>query len=125
MLLDGYLDQFKQALEEGSVRHDSSSDLNTVVRLKEFLMGGADSRKETHHHISLEWIQQRHREFQQGIVDVTPDMAGMHGGVVPAMAGVQGQRAVEQIPAEQEAASTTTEESPKVMAQVPSAGEDV
>lgn len=88
-------------------------------------MGGADSRKETHHHISLEWIQQRHREFQQGIVDVTPEMAGVLGGVLPAMSGMQGQLGQEQTPTGQEAASTTTEESTKVMAQVPAAGEEV
>ena len=82
LLLDGFLAQFKQALEEGRVRHDSITDLNTVVRLKEFLMGGADSRKETHHHFSLELIQQRHREFQQGIVDVTPEMAGVQHEVL-------------------------------------------
>lgn len=39
------------------------SDFNLMVRLKEFLLGNADSRQEIRGATSLEEIQQRHREL--------------------------------------------------------------
>lgn len=45
-MIDGYLLHFQKALEEGRVRTDNPTDVNTLVRLKEFIMGGADTRQE-------------------------------------------------------------------------------
>jgi hypothetical protein len=60
-LLDAYLGGFEKAVAEGRVRFDNPSDLNTILRLKAFLEGGADSRQEIHVGLSLEDLQQHHR----------------------------------------------------------------
>lgn len=60
-LLDAYLAGFEKAVAEGRVRFDNPSDLNTILRLKAFLEGGADSRQEIHVGLSLEDLQQHHR----------------------------------------------------------------
>ena len=39
--------------------------MNTFVRLKEFILGGADSRQELHAALSLESIQQRYARMLQ------------------------------------------------------------
>jgi predicted outer membrane protein len=68
-LLDAYLAGFEKAVAEGRVRFDNPSDLNTILRLKTFLEGGADSRQEIHVGLSLEDLQQHHRralELQRG-----------------------------------------------------------
>ena len=59
-LLDAYLGGFEKAVAEGRVRFDNPSDLNTILRLKAFLEGGADSRQEIHVGLSLEDLQQHH-----------------------------------------------------------------
>ena len=62
-IIDGFLSGFEKALSEGRVRFDNPSDFNTMVRLKEFVMGGADSRQEIHASLSLEDIQARHQRM--------------------------------------------------------------
>ena len=61
-IIDGYLSGFEKALGEGRVRFDNPADFNTMVRLKEFVMGNADSRQEIHAALSLESLQARHRQ---------------------------------------------------------------
>ncbi len=62
-IIDTYLAGFEGALAEGRVRLDNPTDFNTMVRLKEFIQGGADSRQEIHAALSLEDIQARHRRM--------------------------------------------------------------
>ncbi len=62
-LIDQYVLEFWKALKENRVRCDNPSDLNTLLRLKQFMLGGADSRQEVNSTISLESIQARHREI--------------------------------------------------------------
>ena len=62
-IIDSYLSGFEKALSEGRVRFDNPGDFNTMVRLKEFVMGGADSRQEIHASLSLEDIQARHQRM--------------------------------------------------------------
>jgi len=62
-IIDGFLMEFEKALADGRVRVDNPSDFNLMVRLKEFLLGNADSRQEIRGAISLEEIQKRHREL--------------------------------------------------------------
>src|SRR5690606_35191259 len=62
-IIDTYLAGFEKALAEGRVRFDNPGDFNTMVRLKEFVMGGADSRQEIHASLSLEDIQARHQRM--------------------------------------------------------------
>jgi hypothetical protein len=61
-IIDAYLAGFETALAEKRVRFDNPADFNTMVRLKEFVMGNADSRQEIHAALSLESLQARHRQ---------------------------------------------------------------
>ena len=62
-IIDSYLAGFGKAIGEGRVRFDNPTDFNTMVRLKEFIQGGADSRQEIHAALSLEDIQARHQRM--------------------------------------------------------------
>jgi len=62
-MIDGFLVEFEEALSEKRVRADNPTDFNTMIRLKEFLLGGADSRQEIHASLSLEQLQTRHAEM--------------------------------------------------------------
>ena len=71
-MIDTYLLNFEKALADGRVRYDNPSDFNTMLRLKEFILGNADSRQEVHAVLSLEDLQARHRQMlrmQRGEVD--------------------------------------------------------
>jgi hypothetical protein len=62
-IVDRYILKFARAIEEDRVRLDSMSDLNIAMRLKEFLLGNAESRSETHTFVlKLDELQERHRE---------------------------------------------------------------
>lgn len=65
--IDTYLAEFEKALAEGRVRCDSASDFNTMIRLKEFIQGGADSRSELHIGLSLDDLQARHRRMMKSL----------------------------------------------------------
>jgi len=64
-IIDAYVLGFERAIADNKVRFDSASDFNTMVRLKQFLEGGADSRQEIHATLSLESLQARHRQMLQ------------------------------------------------------------
>ncbi|ACY13228.1 hypothetical protein [Haliangium ochraceum] len=68
-IIDRYLVTFEDALKEGRVRCDSAADLNTMLRLKQFVKGGPDSRKEVHTTLSLEALQARHRRMLASLAD--------------------------------------------------------
>jgi len=61
-IIDTYLRGFEESLEEGRVRFDTPSDFNMMIRLKNFINGGADTRQEIHTTLSLEEIQTRHKQ---------------------------------------------------------------
>ncbi|NNB91697.1 AT hook motif domain protein [Corallococcus exiguus] len=75
-MIDGYLLGFEEALSEGRVRVDNPTDFNTMVRLKEFVMGGADSRQELHATFSLEGLQARHAQALRAARETTPAERG-------------------------------------------------
>lgn len=75
-MIDGYLLGFEEALAEGRVRVDNPTDFNTMVRLKEFVMGGADSRQELHASFSLEGLQARHAQALRVARETTPAERG-------------------------------------------------
>ncbi|MBP7621680.1 MAG: hypothetical protein KA745_11980, partial [Gemmatimonadales bacterium] len=81
-LIDEFLLGFEKALKEGRVRSDNPTDVNTFVRLKEFILGGADSRQELHAALSLESIQQRYARMLQDRRD-DPALTGMVDGSAP------------------------------------------
>ncbi|AKF85050.1 AT hook motif domain protein [Myxococcus fulvus 124B02] len=75
-MIDGYLLGFEEALAEGRVRVDNPTDFNTMVRLKEFVQGGADSRQELHATFSLEGLQARHAQALRTARETTPAERG-------------------------------------------------
>ena len=75
-IIDEYLNQFRQALREGRVRVDAVSDFNTIMRLKEFLEGGADSRQEVHTTLTLEQLQLKHKQALQRQDEVDTELTG-------------------------------------------------
>ena len=62
-MIDAYLVGFEKALSEERVRFDNPTDFNTMLRLKEFILGGADSRQEIHAALSLNDLQARHQRM--------------------------------------------------------------
>jgi hypothetical protein len=76
-IIDRYLVEFGKAVQEGRVRADSVTDFNSMVRLKEFLSGGADSRQEIQGGITLEALQLRHREMIRVVDDATDAECGV------------------------------------------------
>ena len=88
-IIDGYLSGFEKALGEGRVRFDNPADFNTMVRLKEFVMGNADSRQEIHAALSLESLQARHRQVMR-VAEASPAERGeVERSALPS-AGVEG-----------------------------------
>jgi len=75
-VVDAYIVGFEQALEEGKVRFDSPADLDRLVRLKELLLGNADSRQEVQGGITLEAIQARHERVRTQVDGLTPAVSG-------------------------------------------------
>ena len=75
-IIKKWLMRFEEAVEEGSVRFDNPSDLNTLARLQEFLTGHAESRKEVQNSITLEQIQERHMAQLKIIENTTPGERG-------------------------------------------------
>lgn len=81
-VVDAYIVGFEQALEEGKVRFDSPADLDRMVRLKELLLGNADSRQEVQGGITLEAIQARHQRVRAQVDRLTPEVSGEVTGEV-------------------------------------------
>ena len=75
-LLDKILLQVIATVEEGRFRADNAADLNTLLRLKQLLVGGADSRQEMTGGITLEMMQARHREMMCILAESTPAERG-------------------------------------------------
>jgi hypothetical protein len=75
-IIDGYMQSFRQAMEDGRVRTDSAADFNTLARLKAFLEGKADSRQEVQGVITLEQMQARHRALRAQLESLDPAVTG-------------------------------------------------
>lgn len=58
-IIDVWVGRFETALQANQVRADNVSDLNCIMRLREFLLGNADSRAETTHTLTLDAMQKR------------------------------------------------------------------
>lgn len=76
-IIDGYIEGFEQALTEGRIRFDNPADFNSMVRLKQFVLGGADSRSEINTSISLDEIQERHKKQLQSLVESPVEVFGV------------------------------------------------
>jgi hypothetical protein len=76
-IIDRFLEEFGKALEEGRVRVDSVADLNIMVRLREFLQGGPDSRQEVRGMPSLDELSRRYAEAQRREREEGPNAGGV------------------------------------------------
>jgi hypothetical protein len=85
-VIDTYLVGFEKALAEGRVRFDNPSDFNTMMRLKSFLLGGADSRQEVTATLSLESLQARHRQMMRGAGASAAEQGLVEGRARPLLA---------------------------------------
>jgi hypothetical protein len=65
-IADAFLIKFGEAVEDGRVRCDNPADFDRIVRLKEFIRGGADSRTEVQATVSLDALQMRYLRMQRG-----------------------------------------------------------
>lgn len=90
-MIDEFLLNFEKALKEGRVRADNPTDVNTLARLKAFILGGADSRQEVRNILSLESLQERYARVMREQRDATPAMAGVIDA--RAVPGVETERA--------------------------------
>ena len=89
-IIDAYLLGFEKALAEQRVRFDNPTDYNTMARLKEFLLGGADSRPEVHAALSLDALQSRCRDTKRALVDATAAERGEVAVPSPPEASTEG-----------------------------------
>ncbi|HEU4535352.1 MAG TPA: hypothetical protein VFS00_14590, partial [Polyangiaceae bacterium] len=85
-IIDTYLAGFEKALAEGRVRFDNPSDFNLMLRLKEFVLGGADSRQEVTATLSLESLQARHRQMLRGAGASAAEQGLVEGRARPLLA---------------------------------------
>lgn len=75
-VVDAFISGFRQALDDGKVRVDSALDFDRLVRLRELLVGAADSRTELQGGISLASIQERHQRLRGQAERLTPELTG-------------------------------------------------
>ena len=84
-ILDVYIAQFAAAIEKRRVRFDTIADFERAVRLRAFVMGQAESIKQTHTTVSLEIMQARHKQARAYVATTVDDaVAGVLGCHVPA-----------------------------------------
>jgi hypothetical protein len=76
-IIDDYIEGFRKAVEEQRVRFDSPADLDRLVRLKELMLGNADSRQEVQGGLTLDSIQQRHQQLRRQVEALTPEVSGV------------------------------------------------
>jgi hypothetical protein len=78
-IMDQYFAAFEKALRDGRVRCDNPSDYNQMCRLRSFMMGDADSRREVFSGISLDELQARHKRAKELAAEMEelPAMTGM------------------------------------------------
>ncbi len=62
-VLDEYIRQFGEAVAARQIAVGSLADLNTAARLREFLLGNADSRREVNGTLTIQAIQAQHKRF--------------------------------------------------------------
>jgi hypothetical protein len=80
-VLRAYIDLMADAVEKGTIRHDSIVDLDKAIRLLAFVRGQAEHRSEVRAVMSLELIAQRHRAFRERVTTrLDNEVAGVLGG---------------------------------------------
>jgi hypothetical protein len=76
-MIDKFLQKFEKAVDEDRVRYDVPADFNTLVRLREYVNGGPDSRQESTTAITLESLQERHARMLKAMSEASPAEMGI------------------------------------------------
>lgn len=76
-LCDKVLARYEDMLDERGVGNFTVADMNTVIRLRRYLQGDADSRQEVTNAITLSSLQTAHREMLRQVHDVSPEECGI------------------------------------------------
>jgi transposase-like protein len=64
-VVDKFLSRFEMAIDDGTARTDLPADFERLVRLKEFLLGNAESRTAVEQTLSLDMAQRQHAQVLQ------------------------------------------------------------
>jgi hypothetical protein len=76
-IIDRFIQQFEKDLMNGRVNTTNPTDLNTMVRLREFVLGGADSRGEVAYNLSLERLQERYAKHLESQGELPQELTGV------------------------------------------------
>lgn len=76
-LCDKVLGKFEELLDERGVGNFSVADMNTIVRLRRYLQGDADSRQEVASSINLDTLQVAHRDMMRRLNGVSAEECGL------------------------------------------------
>ncbi len=74
--LDRWIKKFDANLTADKIPADTVSDLNTVVRLRSFVLGGGDSRTEARVLVTLDMLHDRHAKQRGRIIEAHGEVAG-------------------------------------------------
>jgi hypothetical protein len=79
-ILTRYIALFAEAVERGTLRHDTVADLDKAVRLLSHVRGEASTVTATHTTVTLEVMQQRHKALREYVREqVDDEVAGVLG----------------------------------------------
>ena len=76
-LCDRILEKYEEAVENDGIGRITAADVNTVLRLRSYLQGGADSRQEIQGSLSLEAAQEAHRAMLSTLRNASAAESGM------------------------------------------------
>jgi transposase-like protein len=76
-VVDKFLSRFEMAIDDGTARTDLPADFERLVRLKEFLLGNAESRTAVEQTLSLDTAQQQHAQVLRDIDAATAAEMGL------------------------------------------------
>jgi hypothetical protein len=76
-VVDKFLSRFEMALDDGTARTDLPADFERLVRLKEFLLGNAESRTAVEQTLSLDMAQRQHAQVLHDVDEASAAEMGL------------------------------------------------
>jgi transposase-like protein len=76
-VVDKFLSRFEMSIDDGTARTDLPADFEKLVRLREFLLGNAESRTAVEQTLSLEMAQRQHAQVLHDVDDATAAEMGL------------------------------------------------
>jgi AcrR family transcriptional regulator len=76
-VVDKFLGRFEMAIDDGTARTDLPADFERLVRLREFLLGNAESRTAVEQTLSLDMAQQQHAQVLRDVDEATAAEMGL------------------------------------------------